>query len=148
MKKALSLAVTLCKEFEGLFLKPYLCPAGVPTIGYGTTWKPDGTKVTLQDAPVTATQAELWLINQLAGTYLPAALKHSPNLVLNENALGAITDFVYNLGSARYKSSTLRKRINDEDWEEAEIEIMRWVRGGGRILPGLVRRRQQERKLL
>jgi len=148
MKAGLRIALALCKRFEGLRLKPYLCPAGVPTIGYGTVWKPDGTKVTMQDPAITEAQAELWVISALSGNYILSALKISPALINNEPALGAITDFIYNFGSSRYRSSTLRKRVDEQDWDEARIEIMRWVRGGGKILPGLVKRRMAESEYL
>jgi len=148
MKVSLRIALALCKRFEGLRLKPYLCPAGVPTIGYGTVWKPDGTKVTMQDPAITEAQAELWLISALSNSCIISAIKSSPALITNEPALGAITDFIYNLGSSRYRSSTLRKRIDEQDWDEARIEIMRWVRGGGKILPGLVKRRIAEAEYL
>lgn len=148
MKKALSTVVALCKHFEGLHLNPYFCPAGVPTIGYGTVWKPDGTKVTMEDAPITATVAELWLIQQLQRECLPAAVRMTPGLVGNEEALGAIADFIYNLGASRYKNSTLRRRLNAREWDEAQHEIRRWVRANGRVLRGLVRRREAEAELL
>lgn len=148
MKAALRTAVALCKRFEGLYTKPYTCPAGVPTIGYGTVWKPDGTKVTMQDASITADVAELWLIRQLQNECLPAALRMSPALISNEKALAAIADFIYNLGASRYKTSTLRRRINEGDWDEARHEIKRWIRANGRVLRGLQLRREAEAALL
>jgi lysozyme len=148
MRKALKTAVELCKKFEGLYLKPYFCPAGVATIGYGTVWKPDGSKVTLNDPQITSDVAELWLIRQLERECLPAAIKYTPALVKNEEAIGAIADFIYNLGASRYKTSTLRKRLNDQDWDEAQHEIRRWVRANGRVLKGLQLRREAEAKLL
>lgn len=148
MKAALRTAVALCKKFEGLYLKPYICPAGVPTIGYGTVWKPDGTKVTLDDTPIAPEVAELWLIKQLERECLPTAIKHTPSLIANEEALGAIADFIYNLGASRYKTSTLRRRLNEQNWEEAQHEIRRWVRANGRILKGLQLRREAEAELL
>ena len=148
MKAALRTAVALCKKFEGLYLRPYLCPAGVPTIGYGTVNKLDGTKVALDDPPIAPEVAELWLIKQLECECLPAAVRYTPALVANEEAMGAIADFIYNLGASRYKASTLRRRLNDRDWEEAQHEIRRWVRANGRILRGLQLRREAEAELL
>lgn len=148
MKKALSTAVALCKHFEGLYLKPYLCPAGLATIGWGTVWKPDGSKVTMDDPPITADVAELWLIQQLQRECLPAAVRMTPGLAGNEEALGAIADFIYNLGASRYKNSTLRRRLNAREWDEARHEIRRWVRANGRVLRGLVRRREAEAEYL
>ena len=144
MRRALRVAVDLCKHFEGLFLKPYFCPAGVPTVGYGTVWKSDGTKVTMEDPPISAQTAEAWLQHQLQTECLPAAVKYTPALVGNEEALGAIADFIYNLGASRYKASTLRRRLNERDWDEAQLEIRRWVRANGRVLRGLQLRREAE----
>ena len=87
-------------------------------------------------------------MESLQTQYMPAVLKLSPGLVGEERVLGAITDFVYNLGSGRYRPSTLRTRINAGEWDEAAHELQRWVRGGGRVLPGLVRRRSAEAEFL
>jgi lysozyme len=144
MKAALKTATALCKEFEGIRLHPYLCPARVPTLGYGTVYKPDGSKVKMSDAAISLKTAESWLANQLERECLPAAIRLSPTLVSREETLGAIADFIYNLGTSRYKTSTLRRRINDQDWNEARYEINRWVRANGAILRGLQRRRQAE----
>lgn len=147
MKEALRTAVGLAKAFEGLRLKPYLCPAGVPTIGYGTVYKPDGTKVTMSDPAITEATAELWLINSMQGI-CSSVVKASPILLTHEPAWGAIADFVYNLGLSRYRSSTLKKRIDEGDFEAAGEELLRWVRGGGVVLPGLVKRRVAEKELM
>jgi lysozyme len=76
------------------------------------------------------------------------ALKASPVLATYPNRLAAINSFVYNCGGPRYRASTLRKRINEENWEAAKSELMKWTRGGGRVLPGLVKRRAAEAALL
>lgn len=144
MKTALAVATSLCKHFEGLYLKPYRCPAGVATIGYGTTYKPDGRTVTMQDAPITKETAEAWLKHQLQTECLPAAVRMTPALVSNEPAIGAIADFIYNLGASRYKTSTLRHRLNTRNWSEAQYEINRWTRAGSRVLRGLQLRREAE----
>lgn len=141
---ALEIAAKLCRHFEGLSLKPYICPAGYPTIGYGTVWKPDGTKVTMDDPPITKDTAEAWLLHELRRNYMAGVLRASPGLIRHPRALAAVTDFAYNLGVPRYRASTLRKRIEAEDWDGAKSELMKWVRGGGRVLPGLKRRRKAE----
>ena len=146
--EAVEVAATLCRPFEGLSLTVYVCPAGYPTIGYGTVWKPDGTKVTMEHPSITQETAEAWLLHELRHNYLAGVLKASPSLLARSRALGALTDFAYNLGVARYRSSTLRKRVDAQDWEAAKEELMKWVRGGGKVLPGLVRRRQAEAALL
>lgn len=146
--KALDVAAALCRPFEGLRLKPYICPAGYPTIGYGTVYKPDGSKVTMEHTPITKETAEAWLLHELRHNYLCGVLASSPHLVDYPLVLGAMTDFAYNLGVARYRASTLRKRVNECDWVGARGELLKWVRGGGRVLPGLVKRRQAEARLL
>jgi len=146
--EAIEVAAALCRPFEGLRLQPYICPAGYPTIGYGTVWKPDGSKVTMEHAPISKETAEEWLVHELRHNYLAGVLKASPGLLARPRALGAMTDFAYNLGVARYRASTLRKRVDDGDWEDAKAQLMLWTRGGGRVLPGLVRRRAAEAALL
>lgn len=144
MKTALSVATELCKHFEGTYLKPYYCPAGVVTQGIGTVNKPDGTRVQITDPPITKETAESWLQHQLQTECLPAAVRMTPALVGNEPAIGAIADFIYNLGASRYKTSTLRHRLNNKQWDEAQYEIRRWTRGGGKVLRGLQLRRAAE----
>jgi lysozyme len=65
-----------------------------------------------------------------------------------ENRLAAIVDFTFNLGAGRLQTSTLRRRVNQRDWAEAARELRRWVHGGGKVLPGLVARREAEVQLL
>lgn len=141
-------ALNLCKVFEGFSAKPYLCPANVWTIGYGSTYYENGRKVTPNDLPVTKERAEELLRYEIAHTYLPGVLRYCPNLAAHPGPLNAAVDFVYNLGVGRLQTSTLRRRLVAEDWDEARSELRKWVRGGGRILPGLVKRREAECALL
>jgi lysozyme len=142
--KALTLAADLCRFFEGFSSKPYICPAGYPTIGYGTVYKPDGTKVTMQDAPISRELANEWLMRELRNNYMAGVLKASPILIRNQRLLAAITDFAYNLGVGRYRASTLKRRVDANDLLGVETELRKWIRGGGKVLPGLVKRRQAE----
>lgn len=150
----LELATELCRRFEGFRSKPYICPAGVPTIGYGSTYYPGGRKVTMADAPVTEPQARAMLVAELLHTYAPGTLRQCPGLLplalLTDDwrKLNAIVDFTYNLGVGRLQTSTLRRKINAGDWQGAQAELMKWVKGGGRVLPGLVARRRAECELL
>jgi lysozyme len=146
--KSLEIAAALCRRFEGFSATPYLCPAGYLTIGYGTVFKPDGTQVTKDDPPITKEVAEQWLQHELRHNYRVGVFRASPNLARHPEVLGAITDFAYNLGVARYRASTLKRRINEEDWDGARTELAKWIRGGGRILRGLVKRRQAEAEYL
>lgn len=150
----LELAEALCKRFEGFRSRPYLCPAGVPTIGYGSTYYADGRKVTLQDPPISEPDARALLLEELLHNYAPGVLRQCPvllTLAMNANdwgKLNAIVDFAYNLGVGRLQASTLKRKINAQDWEGAKEQLMLWVRGGGRILPGLVARRKAEMLLI
>lgn len=146
--QALILAANLCRFFEGFSSKPYICPAGYPTIGYGTVYKPDGTKVTMQDAPISRELADEWLMRELQNNYMAGVLKASPILIRNQRLLAAITDFAYNLGVGRYRASTLKRRVDANDLPGIEVELKKWVRGGGKVLPGLVKRRQAEIDLI
>lgn len=134
--------------FEGLYLKPYLCPANVPTIGVGSTFYENGVRVTLADPPITKERAMVLLEHELEAC-LPKVLRLCPVLKdWGSQATGAILDFAFNCGTGALQASTLRKRINADDMEGARAELMKWVRGGGKVLPGLVKRRAAEAALL
>ena len=150
----LDLAAELCRRFEGFRSKPYLCPAGVPTIGYGSTYYADGRKVTLEDSPIDEPQARALLAHELLSTYAPGVIRQCPILLTiaatqrDWRKMNAIVDFCYNLGVGRLQTSTLRRKINAQDWDAAKEQLMLWTRGGGKILPGLVKRRQAECALM
>jgi lysozyme len=146
--QALSIAAALCRTFEGVRLKPYLCPAAIPTIGIGSTHYEDGRLVALSDPPITLARAEALMMLTLARDYLPGVLRASPGLAEHPRALGALVDFAYNCGVPRYRASTLRRRVDAKDWQAAKDQLLKWTRGGGKILPGLVARRVAEGKLL
>jgi len=144
----LELAASLCRQFEGFRSKPYLCPAGVPTIGYGSTYYSDGRKVTLNDLSISQEDANALLLVELNHTYLPGVLRNCPILATDEKKCNAIVDFVYNLGIGRLQTSTLKRKINAQEWEAAQEQLMLWTKGGGKVLPGLLKRRQAECLLL
>ena len=145
---AIQTARDLCLVFEGMYLKPYLCPANVPTIGVGATFYEDGRRVSLADPPITRDRA-MQLLEWELSHCLPKVLALCPPLrEWGEKATGAILDFAFNCGTGALSSSTLRRRINADDEDGAKAELMKWVRGGGRVLPGLVRRRAAEVALL
>lgn len=135
----------LIKAFEGChrigddgLIYPYICPAGYPTQGWGLVVE------SLNVAPITREEADERLIQVIPG-YAMAALRLSPILASHPTKLAAVTSFVFNLGEGRYAASTMRRLINEQRWEEAADEFDRWVWGGGRILPGLVKRRAAEK---
>lgn len=136
-------AVDLVKHFEGLYLKAYLCPAGVPTIGYGHT---AGVKM---GQTITADQADGLLASDLtdAAGRVDALVK----VPLNDDQRGALSSFVFNLGAGSLQSSTLLKLLNAGDYAGAAGQFGRWVyatvNGKPTRLPGLVARRAAEAAL-
>lgn len=139
----------LIKKYEGCHkrqadgtLIAYKCPAGVWTIGWGSTGRyiREGTVWTQEKA-----DERLAKDAQVA---IDAALKASPILAGKEFKLAAIADFIYNLGIGNYQSSTLKKRIDAGDWISAVHEIKRWNKAGGKVLAGLTKRREDEAQLL
>jgi len=140
---ALELTLKICTEFEGFSARPYICPAGVPTIGYGLTRYPDGRKVTMQDAPISKEDALAATRHLLAG-FQASVLQHCPD-INTSGLLAACTDLAYNIGSNAFGGSTLRKVINDGgDNAAIAAQFRRWCKGGGKVLPGLTRRREAE----
>ena len=144
-------AIDLAKRFEGFERRvkrgieitavPYICPAGFWTIGYGHLCDP-------KHPPITEAEAEFYLARDLQSA-LAATLRYCPVLATEpESRLAAIVDFTFNLGAGRLQTSTLRRRINQRDWAAAASELRRWVYGGGKVLPGLVTRREAETALL
>ena len=137
-----SAAAKIAIEFEGLRLAPYLCPAGVWTIGYGATYALDGNRVTASTLPLSESEADQLLERDLmlAGR----AVDRLITVPLDPEEKAALTDFVFNLGSGSLKASTLRRWLNDGEYHEVPDQLMRWVFAGGRKLAGLVRRRNVE----
>jgi len=141
-----SKGIELIKSFEGFRGKPYKCPAGIPTIGYGATFYPDGKKVTMNDAPITEEKATELLQSMLISfeKYVDSYCRDD----VNQNQFDALVSFAYNLGPANLKSSTLLKKVNANPSDESiRAEFMKWTRAGGRVLQGLVRRRTAEANL-
>ena len=145
--------VEIVKLFEGLEdgdpdtpgLEPYLCPAGVPTIGYGATWGLGGYRVTLDHPAITPAQAEALLRRDLGRA--ERAVANLLRVPVTIEQFSALVSFTYNLGSGNFQASTLRAKLNRGDVEGASAEFPKWRRAGGRILLGLVRRRAAERAL-
>ena len=144
----LELAAELCRKYEGYRAKPYLCPANVATIGYGSTYYADGKKVTLQDSPMDEPTARALLLVELEHTYLPGVLRNCPILATDVRKCNSIVDFAYNCGVGRLQTSTLKRKINASDWDGAKEQLMLWTKGGGKVLPGLLKRRISECALL
>ena len=147
------ICITLTAEFEGCLKKvgpdlygPYLCPARVPTIGIGTTVWPDGRKVSMGDRPISRARAEEALAYDFARRYMPGVDRARLPWKYG-NMRNACGSFTYNVGVGGFQKSTLAHLIRNKQYDRAADEFLRWTRGGGRVLPGLVRRRKAERKL-
>jgi len=143
--KASNSCIELIKQFEGFKSKPYLCPAKVPTIGYGSTYYADGTKVKLTDPAITEEQGKELLFNTLK-QYVDAVNKYV-NVELTQNQFDALVDFAYNAGTGALQKSTLLKILNENKIDEASLEFGKWVKAGGKVLKGLVNRREKEKAL-
>lgn len=131
--------IDLIKRFEGLRLKAYLCPAGVWTIGYGTT---KGVKAGQR---ITEAQAEELLRADVEKFEL--AVIRTVKAPLTQNQLDALVSLAYNIGNKAFGNSTLLRLLNAGDYAGAAKQFDRWTRGGGKVLPGLVKRRAAERAL-
>jgi lysozyme len=136
----------LIKEFEGLKLKPYLCSAQVPTIGYGSTYYENGTKVKLTDAPITKERADALfkiVADDFAKRVVPLIKKP-----LTQNQFNALVSFAFNLGVRALQNSTLLRlvNINPNDANIAK-EFLKWNKAGGVVVKGLTNRRIKESAL-
>jgi lysozyme len=131
--------IEIIKHFEGCELEAYKCPAGVWTIGYGHI------KGVSEGMSITQEQAEQMLLDEL---------KEYENYInelvvvdLSQNQFDALVSWVYNLGPANLKSSTLLKVLNSGDYAGVPAQIERWNKAGGKVLEGLIRRRLAESSL-
>lgn len=145
--ETLPLILSLCRQFEGLYLKPYLCSANVPTIGYGATFYENGTKVTLRDPAITKERAEQLLRWHVSTYFLPDVLRLCPGAD-TPGRIAALCDFAFNVGLGNLRNSTLRKKVNAGEWDAVPEQFRRWNKAGGRVLRGLTRRREAEIQLL
>jgi len=140
-------AVDLIAKFEGFRSKPYLDSVNIPTIGYGTTFYENGKKVTMNDAPITEPRAKEILLNYLNNHMLPE-FKKSIKVQLEQHQIDALACLVYNIGNGAFKNSSVLKNINEniKSGEMFEKNWKAWNKGGGKVLQGLVNRREGEYK--
>jgi lysozyme len=144
----------LIKSFEGLALKPYLCPAGKPTIGYGMTFYPNGKKVTLKDTPLTEKQASD-MLKQIADKFardVDSLVKSN----IDQNQFDALVSFAYNVGTdidadtiaEGLGDSTLLKKVNKNPLDKTILdEFLKWDKSAGKVSGGLLKRRKKESEL-
>lgn len=137
----MSYAIDIIKKYEGISLTAYKCPAGVVTIGYGCTKYPDGTPVKIGDV-ITKEKAEALLLDYVINQIMP----HLTDMALTSNQEAAICSLVYNIGWSAFSKSKCYKAIKVKDWGTAYKE-WDWITGGGKVLNGLIKRREEERFL-
>ena len=152
-------------QFEGCRNKPYLCPAHIWTIGYGHVLYQEQIRLPMEraDKPVPMIRKEMPLrpedsrvwskqeIEELfdvdVASFERGVLRLVPGVVGRQGAFDALVSFAYNAGLGNLQRSTIRMKANRGEWEEAAEAFMQWTKGGGKELPGLVRRRKAERAL-
>jgi lysozyme len=127
----------LIKHFEGCELEAYQDAVGVWTIGYGhTKGVEEGDKWTQE-------KADFMLFRELEEEY-EDYVNNYVHVPLNQQQFDALCSWVYNLGPSNLKSSTLLKKLNNEEYDQVPKQIKRWNKAGGKVLAGLVRRREAE----
>ena len=137
--------VELVKSMEGFSPSVYRCPADILTIGYGSLHGLDGDRLDRDHRDITHNEGTTLLKRDLRkAEYFVAKLVRVP---LTINQFSAIVSLVFNIGSGNFQNSTLRMKLNRRDYQGCADNFWQWRRGGGRILPGLVRRRELEIQL-
>jgi lysozyme len=132
-------------SYEKFRSKPYDDGFGIPTVGYGSTYYEDGTKVKLTDPPLTKERASilfLFILEKFAKTVLT-----SVKVELNDNQFSTLLSLAYNIGASAFAKSTLVKRLNEKKYDEAADQFLVWNKSGGEVVRGLTRRRKDERDL-
>lgn len=138
--------IDIIKSFEGFRGKPYKCPAGIPTIGYGATFYPNGKKVTMSDRVITEYEATDMLKHMLESfeKYVDSYCVDT----VTQNQFDALVSFAYNVGTGALKKSTLLKKVNaDPNDKFIESQFLIWNKVKGVAVKGLTQRRQAESKL-
>lgn len=148
---------SLIKKFEGVYRRPYLCPAYIWTVGVGHVLYPDQIKLKVPDRKTYPLQPEHdrdWsheAIDFLLDSDLlmaeSAVLRLCPNSAFSQCHFDALVAFVFNVGSGALQASTLRRKFNQGDLVAAGDEFLKWNKAGGRALAGLTRRRLAEKEL-
>lgn len=155
-RAATEVAYQLIRKWEGFRAEPYLCSANVPTIGYGSTIYPDGSKVSMQDPEITEAQARQYLKYHVQ-TIIEPDLTALVGDIVNQNQYDALVSFCYNVGMGPkkwkkgmkegFRQSTMLQKILVRDFKGAAEEFPKWRLSGGKVTAGLIVRRKEEREL-
>lgn len=155
----------LMHQYEGYRNKPYLCPAHIHTIGYGHVLyqeqirlpmvrKEGYTGMIRSEYPLRAEDNRVWskdetnkLFEDDVANFERGVLRLTPTVLGRQGAFDACVSFSFNAGLGNFQRSTIRMKANRQDWEGAAEAFMQWTKGGGRELPGLVKRRKAEKAL-
>lgn len=144
--EAFLLACKIIKEFEGLSLKAYQCSAGVWTIGYGNT-----SYLKQFDKPqnITISQEKADELLEIDITTFYNGVCETVGLICNNNQIASLTSFAFNIGLGAFKKSTLVKtiQIDPKQYDLITVQFLRWNKAGGKVINGLVKRRQREAEL-
>tara|TARA_S200002703_G_scaffold151763_1_gene151507 strand:- start:566 stop:1048 length:483 start_codon:yes stop_codon:yes gene_type:complete len=128
--------LSLIKKFEGCELEAYKCAAGVLTIGYGST---KGVK---EGDTITQEEADNLILHEMEE--YEGYVKDAVTVDLKQNQFDALVSWVFNLGPANLKASTMLKVLNNKEYDDVPTQIKRWNKAGGKVLQGLIRRREAE----
>jgi GH24 family phage-related lysozyme (muramidase) len=135
----------LIQKSEGCSLVPYVCPGGVVTIGYGSTRDDNGYPITLDHQKVSQQEAEDYFNRDIL--IFSIWVKKLIKVAVSNNQFSALVSLAYNIGTGNLRASTLLRKLNRGDYEGCAGEFWKWRRSKGVILPGLVTRREMERRL-
>lgn len=135
----------LIRAFEGFRADPYLDAVGVPTIGYGSTYYPDGQRVRLTDPPISEPEARRLMQATLAE--FEDGIADALRVGVTQSQFDALVCWAFNIGVSAAQNSTLMKKLNSGDYFGAADQFLRWNKAGGVVLRGLSRRRAAERAL-
>jgi len=153
----------LMHRYEGYRNRPYLCPAHIWTIGYGHVLYQEQIrlpmvasedKIARKDYPLKPEDNRVWTKQEIedlfsldVASFERGVLRLVPGCAGRQGSFDALVSFAFNAGLGNLQRSTIRIRANRGEWEGAADAFMVWTKGGGKVLPGLVKRRQDERKL-
>ena len=150
-------AIAMIRHHEGVRNRPYLCPAKLWTVGVGHVLYPEQAKLPVSDRlqfPLSTNDNRTWsndednalLIADLA-RFERGVARYCPATTNHQGQFDALVSFSFNVGLGNLQRSSLRMKHNRGDYEGAAEEFMKWTKGGGRVLPGLVKRRLDEQRL-
>jgi len=145
-------AIDLIKKYEGFSADPYICPAGVATIGYGNTFYPDGKRVSMGDAPITTADAEHMLKVVVDKDFVSVLEKNIPHWgEMSDGQKSALISFAYNLGANFYGDTdnfgSITRDLKNKDWANVPATLLKYRNPGSAFEEGLKRRRTEEGKV-